>query len=151
MLTGKYKGETVSKTYIPVALRELVSNRSDGSCEYCRINQMFSGLSFQIDHIISETHGGETTPENLAYSCAVCNHLKHANLAAYLPELKRAFILFHPRVDVWVEHFTLEVSGKINFLSDSGKATGRLLRMNREEAVEERRLQLKLGIIQVSK
>jgi 5-methylcytosine-specific restriction endonuclease McrA len=97
----------MSKTYVPVELRRFVEDRANHCCEYCGVNGKFTGLAFAIDHIISEVHGGETLADNLAYACGVCNHLKHANLAGYLPELmlteldRRTFLLRPIRLYVY--------------------------------------------------
>jgi 5-methylcytosine-specific restriction endonuclease McrA len=66
---------------------------------------IFTGLPFEIDHIIGESHGGPTSLENLAFACAICNHFKQAHLAAYLPDTEEVVKLFHPRKNDWSEHF----------------------------------------------
>jgi hypothetical protein len=48
-------------TYISADLRRLVTDRAGNCCEYCRLSQDDSTFSFQIDHIISEKHEGQTT------------------------------------------------------------------------------------------
>jgi 5-methylcytosine-specific restriction endonuclease McrA len=51
--------------YISASLRQLVTQRASGACEYCRIHQTFSIYSHEVDHAIAIKHGGQTTPENL--------------------------------------------------------------------------------------
>jgi 5-methylcytosine-specific restriction endonuclease McrA len=51
----------MSQTYISAALRRLVIERADGRCEYCLIGQTKKLIPHQVDHIIAEQHGGETT------------------------------------------------------------------------------------------
>jgi hypothetical protein len=51
------------------ALKRLVRDRAENTCEYCRLPQSLDVLPFQIDHVISEQHRGPTVPENLALSC----------------------------------------------------------------------------------
>jgi|GEM_PF-4032668 len=41
-------------------LRELVLNRSQGVCEYCRIPQRFFSELFHIEHIVARQHRGAT-------------------------------------------------------------------------------------------
>jgi len=52
--------------YIPENLRQLAAERAGHRCEYCRIRESDSFLSFQVDHVISLKHGGPTEPGNLA-------------------------------------------------------------------------------------
>lgn len=66
----------MSITYIPADLRRLVYERAKGHCEYCLIPETVVLVAHQIDHIISEKHGGLTNAGNLALSCAVCNKHK---------------------------------------------------------------------------
>ena len=66
----------MSKTYINVALRQLVIRRANGLCEYCLIHEDDTYFGCQVDHIISEKHGGPTEEGNLAYACSFCNRNK---------------------------------------------------------------------------
>jgi hypothetical protein len=67
-----------------------VRHRANNRCEYCRIHQDDSYLSFQIDHIISQKHGGTNDLSNLALAIAsiLCNsivrfHFKILHYALY--------------------------------------------------------------------
>jgi 5-methylcytosine-specific restriction endonuclease McrA len=51
------------------ALERLVRHRAGGRCEYCRLPQLGSRASFEIDHIIPRKHHGRTVAGNLALSC----------------------------------------------------------------------------------
>jgi hypothetical protein len=51
------------------ALEELVWRRAHGRCEYCRVAQEFDRLTFEIDHIIAEKHGGPPRASNLCLAC----------------------------------------------------------------------------------
>ncbi len=42
-------------------------------CEYCLIHEDDTFFGCEVDHIISQKHGGPTEPENLAYACLPCN------------------------------------------------------------------------------
>jgi 5-methylcytosine-specific restriction endonuclease McrA len=46
-----------------------VRRRALNRCEYCRLPQAASDLTFPIDHIIARQHGGKTRADNLALSC----------------------------------------------------------------------------------
>ena len=63
----------MSSTRIGSALRQQVAQRAGFRCEYCGIAEEHTALGCQVDHIISEKHGGPTTADNLAYACAFCN------------------------------------------------------------------------------
>jgi HNH endonuclease len=60
----------MSATHIPAALRRLVRERAR---EYCLIPEAVTFAAHAIDHIVADKHGGPTTAENLALSCAICN------------------------------------------------------------------------------
>ena len=45
---------------MPEALRRMTRERAGERCEYCRLPQIVSVLSFHIEHIIPRQHGGET-------------------------------------------------------------------------------------------
>ena len=84
-------------------LRPLVWQRAARRCEYCHVPADVALLPFQIDHIIAEKHGGLTTAENLALSCARCNSHKGPHIAGYLEGMH--IPLFNPRTDRWADHF----------------------------------------------
>ena len=86
-------------------LRQRVWDRAQGACEYCHIPQRFDILPFQIDHIIAQKHHGPTVGENLALCCYSDNSYKGPNIAGIDPYRGEVTRLFHPRRDVWDEHF----------------------------------------------
>jgi hypothetical protein len=63
---------------------------------------------FQIDHIIARKHGGGSAEDNLAFACFYCNTHKGPNIAGIDPVSREVVRLFHPRRDVWKEHFFWE-------------------------------------------
>lgn len=60
------------------------------------------------------------------------------------PDSAAVVKLFHPRQDVWPEHFVLR-GGRIEGLTPTGRATAWLLQMNVEERVTLRRLLIEAG------
>lgn len=50
-------------------IRRKVKERAKSRCEYCRIHEGDSFLTFEVEHIISQKHGGGDELENLAYAC----------------------------------------------------------------------------------
>lgn len=126
--------------YIPVALRKLVRQRSDRSCEYCQIHEDDALLPHEPDHIIALKHRGETTESNLAWTCFTCNRSKSSDLASIDIETNQLVRLFHPRTDSWDDHFQLERDGRISPQTDVGRVTEFLLKLNRSEHVEIRKI-----------
>lgn len=125
-------------------LRQLVWSRAIAACEYCRVPQPLDPLPFGIDHIRAQYHGGSTTEENLALACFNGNTFKGTNAAGYDPQTDELTPLFHPRQDVWEEHFGWQgpvLVGK----TPSGRATIVVLQINLPERTEFRRLLLKAG------
>ena len=66
---------------------------------------------------------------NLALACAECNLKKSSDLAGFDPETQMLTPLFHPRHDLWEEHFVwngLRIIG----LTAVGRTTVRVLDLN---------------------
>lgn len=129
----------MSVTYIPTALRNLVYERAAGCCEYCLISEAATFAKHQIDHVIAEKHGGLTVEENLALSCTLCNKYKGSDIASIDDETGEIMPLFNPRKDIWNEHFRIE-HGIFTGLTPNARATIRLLQLNNQARVEERRI-----------
>jgi len=136
----------MSRTYISVALRQLVDERAQNCCEYCLIPEMAVLFVHQVDHIIAEKHGGSTDAENLALACVICNKYKGSDIASIDVETDEVVRLYHPRRDVWHEHFVLSDT-KIQPLSAVGRVTANLLQLNRTERIAERKLLIDAGVI----
>ena len=71
-------------SYVSAELRRLVANRADHLCEYCLIHEDHTYFGCQMDHIISEKHGGPTEVDNLAYACVFCNRAKGSDIGSML-------------------------------------------------------------------
>lgn len=136
----------MSRTYISVALRQLVDERAQNCCEYCLMPEMAVLFSHQVDHIIAEKHGGATDADNLAFACVICNKYKGSDIASIDAETDEVVRLYHPRRDVWREHFVLS-DAKILPLSAVGRVTANLLQLNRAERIAERKLLIEAGVI----
>ena len=83
-----------------------------------------------MDHIIPESQGGETKLENLALACVSCSLRKETRQSGVDSETGNRVSLFHPRRDVWTEHFRwagIEIEG----ITPTGRGTIQVLRMNR--------------------
>jgi hypothetical protein len=137
----------MSKTYIPVSLRQLVLDRAQNRCEYCLIPQELSLAKHHIDHIIAEKHGGETVAENLALSCSLCNQAKGSDVATIDPKTLETERLFQPRRDRWLEHFEIQPeTGIIQPLTNIAQSTIQILQVNRAEYLDLRLLLLRSGL-----
>lgn len=126
----------MSDSYISQELRRLVAARASRRCEYCLIHESDTFMGCQVDHILSEKHGGQTTADNLAYACTFCNRSKGSDIAT-LDEHEQLTRLFHPRLDRWTDHFVFQ-EARIQPLTAVGFGTARLLGFNTEERIEER-------------
>lgn len=98
--------------YVPAGLRRLVAERAEGLCEYCLINQQDTFLGCQIDHVISEKHGGRTVQSNLALACVFCNRFKGSDIATRLARTGHVCRFFNPRIDRGADPF-----GSTGFIS----------------------------------
>jgi hypothetical protein len=131
-------------TDITEALRNEVARRAHYRCEYCLIHEDDIAFRPHIDHIVSRKHGGLSDIDNLAYACVICNRSKGSDVAAINDRSGEIVRLFHPRGDLWTDHFQLD-GHRIRALSDAGAATAGLLRFNAPERLAERSLLQSLG------
>ena len=126
--------------------RELVRSRAAHRCEYCRLPQEFSDLSFHIEHIVSRQHGGSNKPDNLALACPTCNFHKGPNLTGIDPTTSRVEPLFHPRRDSWSEHFACN-DARIVGKTPAGRTTAALLEINDAERLRLRLLLTDIDVL----
>jgi hypothetical protein len=92
--------------------------------------QEFDEPTFQIDHVIADSHGGPTRAFNLALACFQCDSFKGPNLAGFDNHSKKVVALFNPRRHRWKRHFRWDgplLVGK----TAAGRATIAALRINR--------------------
>ncbi|MBV9850495.1 MAG: HNH endonuclease [Armatimonadetes bacterium] len=129
----------MSTTYIPAELRRLVMERAARLCEYCLIHEDDTFLGCEVDHVVSEKHGGPTREDSLAYPCMTCNRNKGSDIASLVPGTETPVRLFHPRRDRWHDHFRLDRDG-INIVArtEAGEATARILGFNALDCLLER-------------
>jgi HNH endonuclease len=132
-------------TYIPENLRREVIERAGGNCEYGLLNERYSLKKHEIDHIRAEKHGGTTVESNLGFSCFECNRHKGSDLSSVDPLSDEVVPLFHPRRDVWREHFRLLIDGRIEGITSKGRVTVILLNINDSERISLRHALIGLG------
>jgi len=115
--------------YISKSIRQLVSDRANGKCEYCLIHQDFSIFSYEVDHAVAIKHGGSSNEENLVLSCLPCNRYKGSDLTSIDPITQEITPLFNPRSHKWSDHFQLNENNIIG-LTAIGRITIFLLKLN---------------------
>ncbi|WP_016951537.1 HNH endonuclease [Anabaena sp. PCC 7108] len=128
----------MSISYIPAALRRLVEERAERQCEYCLLPAQVAFFHHEIDHIIAEKHGGETNADNLALTCWRCNRYKGSDLGSFDPETGNFSFLFNPRNQEWKSHFMFSEVVLVG-LTPEGRTTVKLLQMNNEDRLTERK------------
>ncbi|QDT71141.1 HNH endonuclease [Lacipirellula limnantheis] len=119
-------------------VREFVRTRATGRCEYCRLPEAVDEWPFHVEHIVSRQHGGDSEIENLCWACSRCNLNKGPNLGSIDPTSGDPVLLYHPRKQLWSEHFLMD-DGRIVGITAIGRATARLLGMNSSSRIELRR------------
>lgn len=124
-------------SYIGAELRRSVAARARRLCEYCLIHEDDTFFGCEVDHIISEKHGGPTEAENLAFACFNCNRQKGSDVGS-ISKLSGAFVrFFNPRTDRWADHFALD-DVMIRPLTEIGEVTARILDLNGSDRILER-------------
>jgi hypothetical protein len=107
--------------------------------------QSASAYEHEPDHIIPIQHGGETTSDNLALACLRCNRRKGPNVGSFDPETGILVALYNPRVQKWIDHFHLN-EAEIQPLTPEARVTVRILQLNDEQRLEERKALLDLRL-----
>lgn len=120
-------------------IRGIVAARAHHVCEYCLIAEEDAFFKFQLEHIISRKHGGSSELENLAFACVFCNRYKGSDIASLTPETNELVPLYNPRTMRWREHFHLN-EVVIEPQTEIGEATVRILQMNADDQILERRV-----------
>jgi hypothetical protein len=128
-------------------LRSQVAERAHYLCEYCRMPEAYSLIPrHSAEHIIPRSLQGETSLDNLAYSCQGCNGHKATRTEGVDAATGHPAPLFDPRKHRWNEHFrwsddSIEIVG----LTPEGRATVDALRLNREGLRNLRRVLIPWG------
>lgn len=128
-------------------VRAQVAAQAGGVCEYCRYPEAFNAGRFAVDHIVPRIKGGANELTNLALACRGCNERKQDATEAFDPATGEMARLFHPRRDVWKEHFTW--SNDFRFvvgLTPNGRATIARLQTNHDGVVRQREVLHRLSL-----
>jgi hypothetical protein len=125
-------------------LRRQVEERAHQRCEYCLVSQELAASTHQVDHVIAEKHGGQTTLDNLALSCTLCNRRKGSDIGSLDPDSGNLIPLFNPRIQPWSDHFRLDGVHIIG-LTAEGRTTVVFLQLNAVERLVERAEWIRAG------
>ena len=131
----------MNRTRITARQKAEVFRRARGYGEYCRCPASHTPDSFAVEHIHPRALGGTNTLDNLALSCQGCNSAKYTRTEADDPLTGETVPLFHPRLQRWTDHFGWsEEMTRIVGLTRTGRATVEALKVNREGAINLRRV-----------
>jgi hypothetical protein len=131
---------------ISAELRQQISVRAGGCCEYCRSQARYATQAFSVEHILPRVQGGATSLDNLALACQGCNNHKYDKVAAPDPVNGQHVPLYHPRRDRWDTHFAWSDDFTLMIgITPTGRATVESLQLNRDGVVNLRRLLYAIG------
>jgi len=124
-----------------------VAERAGQRCEYCHAPEAVFNFAFEVEHIRPRSRGGEDSPNNLALACSACNLYKSDTEIGWDDETAQDVPLFHPRVHIWEEHFSVDLdSVAINGTTPIGRVTVELLQLNRPRHLAARQRWMRLGL-----
>ena len=127
--------------YIPASLRQQVRERFNFICAYCQTAESLATVTFEIEHIVPLSTGGQTLLNNLCLACPTCNRFKGIRQEATDSLTNEVIQLFHPNQHHWNEHFAWsENFTEIIGLTSTGRVTIALLKMNRPQLVRLRKM-----------
>ena len=124
-----------------------VAERALHRCEYCSAPEVVFNFPFEVEHILPPTQGGKNESENNALACRSCNLFKSDSIDGQDSQTGQRTRLFHPRCDVWSEHFRFNADLVIEPLTAIGRATCSQLRMNSSSQVAARTRWQELGLM----
>jgi HNH endonuclease len=124
-----------------------VAQRAAHRCEYCRAPEAIFNFPFEVEHVIPVSRQGADNESNLALACRACNLHKADHLTGVDETLQASVPLFHPRQDLWEEHFRVDSeTGAIEGLTSVGRATVACLQMNASIQLVARQQWMRLGL-----
>lgn len=126
---------------------EQVALRAEHRCEYCHAPEAVFNFPFEVEHIIPLVRAGTDTAHNWALACRACNVRKGAYVE-HVDSVTHAVVrLYHPRQDLWNEHFRVDVdTGVIEGRTAIGRATVAQLEMNSPVQCAARQHWIRLGL-----
>lgn len=134
-------------TYVSPELARLVRSDAGDLRGYCLCAETMLGIAHEMEHIVPEAAGGETIRENLWIACRRCNSFKSSRCDAQDQVSGKTAPLFHPRKNVWIEHFRWSSDGTLIVgLTASGRATVDALQLNHPLIVAAREMWVRIGV-----
>jgi len=109
------------------------------------MHQSLQGATFHIEHVIPRVRGGTSELGNLALACPSCNLHKADRVNSDPDHAPEAIALFHPRTDVWSDHFEWD-EYQLVAKSDVGQLTIQLFRLNHERRIKIRQAEQMFGL-----
>ena len=132
---------------IPIDLRAHIRELDQGRCAYCHTPESLTVVTFEIDHIVPQSTGGETHADNLCLACPSCNRHKGARRRVLLPTAEQSVPLYHPRHQLWSDHFAWNDDGTLLVgMTSVGSVTTEALHINRPQMVRLRALWRSAGL-----
>jgi hypothetical protein len=133
-------------SYLPADLHDRLLEADDHRCAYCHTSEANTGQPMMVDHIHPQAQGGETAFENLCFACRRCNEFKGSAVRAQDPLTGETVPLFHPRQQLWADHFQWDESGtRLLGLTAVGRATIIALNMNNATILYARQRWVSVG------
>lgn len=131
---------------ISQALRRRVAQTARYRCGYCQTQEPVIGMPLEIEHIVPEALGGDSTESNLWLACPRYNRYKGARTTAADPITGTLVALYDPRRQEWHEHFVWMQAGLIiEGVTPTGHATVDTLQLNNPFIVRARRSWIAVG------
>jgi hypothetical protein len=128
-------------------LYPVVAERAVYRCEYCQAPEIVFNFPFEVEHILPQSRGGSDDLDNLALACHACNLFKSDFETGPDGASHAEVTLFHPRRDVWEQHFGIDTErAEIFGITPVGRATVARLQMNRSRHITARRRWIQLGL-----
>jgi hypothetical protein len=85
----------------------------------------------EVEHIFPKAKGGSDEEFNLWLSCPLCNRHKSDRTHAIDPVSNKEVAFFHPRHQLWSEHFRWSEDGlRILGITPTGRATVKALHLD---------------------
>jgi hypothetical protein len=134
------------KDRITAEQKRKIAERARHCCEYCRSQARFAVQPFSMEHIIPQSRGGTNLLDNLALACQGCNNYKYNKIEDEDPVTGARVPLYHPRRHSWSEHFAWNDDFTIIIgVTPTGRATVKSLLLNREGAINLRKMLYAMG------
>jgi hypothetical protein len=124
-----------------------VAERANHRCEYCHAPEAVFNFPFEVEHVVPVSCGGADEDDNRALACRACNLFKSERVTGRDGEGGPEVALFHPRQDLWDQHFRVErETGILQGVTPAGRATVITLHMNSPVQLAARRVWMALGL-----